>query len=95
MSGLFIARVDVSNREKYAAYQAIAEQAIEKYGGQFLARGGEITTMEGPEETRRVVVVRFESAEQARAFYNSDLYQDAVEKRKGAADFHAIVLEGL
>ena len=95
MSGLFIARVDVSDPEKYAAYQAIAVQAIEQFGGEFLARGGEITTMEGPAETRRVVVVRFESAEEARAFYNSPRYRDAIEKRKGAADFHAIVLEGV
>jgi uncharacterized protein (DUF1330 family) len=94
MSGLFIARVDVSDPEKYGQYQELALQAISKYGGEFLTRGGAVTTMEGPEEDRRVVVVRFDSADRAREFYNSLEYQAAYQKRIGAADFNAIVVEG-
>lgn len=95
MSGLFIARVKVTDPEQYGQYQALATQVVAKFGGEFLTRGGAVTTMEGPAEDRRVVVIRFESAERAQAFYNSPEYQEAFEKRVGAADFNAIVVEGV
>lgn len=94
MAGYFIARVSVTDREKYGAYQALALKAIEQYGGEIVIRGGEVTTMEGPEETRRVVTLRFDTVEQAKAFYNSPEYQAAKAERDGAADFSAIVVEG-
>ncbi len=94
MSGLFIVRVAVTDQARYGQYQALVTDVVAEFGGEFLTRGGGVATLEGPEETRRVVVVRFPSAERAREFYASPGYQAAYEKRIGAADFEGIVVEG-
>ena len=94
MSGLFIVRVDVTDPERYRQYQEMVTDVVAAFGGSFLTRGGEVSTLEGPEETRRVVVVQFPSADRAQAFYASPGYRAAMEKRIGAADFEAIVVAG-
>lgn len=42
-----------------------------------------------------VVVLRFPSVEQARAWYSSPEYQDAIPFRKQAADWRVVLVEGL
>ena len=95
MSAYVIARVNVTNPEKYKGYQALTPDAIAKNGGKFLARGGPITTMEGEEETRRVVVLEFDTVYAAKSFYDSPEYNEARAARENAADFQMIVIEGV
>ena len=42
-----------------------------------------------------MVVVRFESLEQAKACYQSERYQQAKSKREGAAEAQFIVVDGV
>ena len=95
MSAYLIARVNVTDPEKYKNYVALSPAAIAAFGGRFLARGGETVTLEGPKETNRMVVVEFESLEKAQAFYDSDLYTAAKVERQGAADGQFIVVDGI
>ena len=64
------------------------------FGGEFIARGGETETFEGDEETRRVVIVRFDSMDKARQFYHSEQYQHAKSKREGAAEAQFVLVDG-
>jgi len=68
---------------------------IAKYGGRFIARGAEIVSLEGPQETRRVVILEFPSLEKARQWYNSDEYQAAKKVRAGAAKAEFIAIDGV
>jgi uncharacterized protein (DUF1330 family) len=77
MAAYLVVRTDVTNWDKYREYQKVAPAIIEKYGGKYIARGGEVITLEGPEETRRVVIIEFPSLEKAKGFYNSVEYQEA------------------
>ncbi len=95
MAGYMIARVDITDLEKYRDYTAVTPGLIAKYGGRFIVRGGETATLEGPEETGRVVVVEFESLEKAKAFYQSAEYQAAIELRAGAATAQFIAVAGV
>ena len=95
MAAYLIARVTVTDMEQYQAYMKLTPAIIEKFGGKFIARGSDVVTLEGPEETNRVVLVEFPSVEQAQAFYNSEEYQHAISLRKGAADAQFIVLDGV
>lgn len=95
MVAYVIARVNVTDPAKYENYKALAPAAIDQYGGKYLARGGAIEMLEGPKETRRVVVLEFADMDSARAFYNSPEYQRAKAEREGAADGQFIILEGL
>ncbi len=94
MPAYVIARVDVTDPEQYAKYRAVTPGAVAAFGGKFIVRGGAIETLEGPEETRRVVVIEFESMEKARAFYNSEKYQAAIKLRQPASDAQLVLVDG-
>ncbi len=95
MTGYIIVRVNVTDPEKYKNYTAVTPGLITKYGGRFIVRGGETVTLEGPEETGRVVVIEFESLEQAKVFYNSDDYQAAIGLRTAASTGQLIAIAGV
>jgi len=68
---------EVSNPDRLAAYAKLAGPAIEAGGGKFLARGVAARVYEaGLKE--RIVVVEFDSVEQAVAAHDSPAYQVAL-----------------
>ena len=95
MTAYIIARINVTNMEQYKKYTAVTPEVINQFGGRFIVRGGEKVTLEGPEETNRVVVIEFPSLEQAQAFYSSDAYQAAKKLREGAATGQFIIVDGV
>lgn len=95
MSAYLIARINVTDMEQYKEYMKLSPGAIANHGGKFIARGGGLVTLEGEEETHRVVIVEFPSSEAAQTFYNSDEYQAAIKKREGAAEGQFIVVDGV
>ncbi len=95
MPAYVIGRVTVTDPEQYGEYTAESPGSIAEFGGRFIARGGELTTFEGPEETRRIVVLEFDSAEQAKAWYHSERYTRVRKLREGAADFEMVLVEGV
>lgn len=95
MAAYLIAKIEVTNPERYKKYIAATPGIIKNFGGRFIARGGETATLEGPEETRRVVLVEFPSLEQIKAFYNSAEYQEAKKLRDGAAVMYLLAVNGV
>ena len=95
MTAYVILRINVIDAEKLKNYQQVAPLVIEKYNGKILVRGGEVLSLEGIEEKRRIVMIEFPSLEKANEFYHSPEYKEAIELRKGAAEFESIAIEGL
>ena len=95
MSAYLILRIQVIDHEKLKEYQQVAPSIIEKMGGKILVRGGEVATLEGAEEDRRIVMIEFSSLKKAKEFYHSFEYKKAIALRKGAAVFESIAVEGL
>ncbi|KAA2242096.1 DUF1330 domain-containing protein [Salinarimonas soli] len=89
-----IARVTVTDPEKYAEYVKDASAAIRQYGGRPLVRGGAYAELEGGARPRNVVI-EFESLDQAKAYYHSPEYQAAIRKREGAATAEIVAVEGV
>ena len=96
MSAYFILFMAVPERpELLGAYRQLGRTAFEGSGGRFIVLpGGEMDCVEG-DSTASVVVVEFSDMEQARAFYNSRLYQDAVKMRLKAVASHAVLVQGV
>jgi uncharacterized protein (DUF1330 family) len=94
MSAYVVARIDVTDWNKYQKYVKATPGIIARYGGRFIARGGETMTLEGPEENRRVVLLEFPSMEEARTWYRSAEYQAARKLRNGAARASIIAIDG-
>ena len=95
MPAYLIARVRVQDAAAYEEYRRLAAASIEKFGGRYRARGGTTVTLEGEEETRRVVVVEFPSLERAREWYRSHEYQKAIAARTGCGSGQFVLVEGL
>jgi uncharacterized protein (DUF1330 family) len=94
MTAYVIARVNVTDPEKYEGYKALSPAAIAAHGGRYLTRGGATKALEGDPDSRRLVVLEFPSLEAAETFYHSAEYEAARAKRKGAAEMQMILLEG-
>jgi len=95
MAAYIIARIEVTDADQYENYKAAAPAAIARYGGTYLARGGAVETVEGDNESRRVVILQFPDMGAARNFYNSPEYTAARKKRAGAANGQFVIVEGL
>jgi uncharacterized protein (DUF1330 family) len=94
MPAYLIARVRVTDPEQYKEYTKLTPAAIAKHGGRFVVRGGAVSTLEGPSEQDRVVVIEFPSVERAKAFWDSPEYREAKAKRAGAATGQFILVDG-
>lgn len=84
----------IRDPEKFAAYAKVAPAAVQAGGGRFLARGGVAQTYEsGMKE--RVVVIEFDSVQQATATHDSPAYKAALEALGNGADRDIRIVEGI
>jgi uncharacterized protein (DUF1330 family) len=95
MSTYIIANVDVTNPEQYEDYKKLSSLAMQVHGAEVLVRGGKVETLEGDWAPTRVVVLKFPTAEAAKAYNSSVEYTRAREARKGAAVMQMIVVDGV
>jgi uncharacterized protein (DUF1330 family) len=94
MPGYMIADVNVTDPEGFEEYRKLVAATIEAYGGRYLVRGGATDTVEGDWNPSRLVVVEFDSVEQAKAWYYSEEYAGPKSMRHNSAATNAIFVEG-
>ena len=94
MKGYWVVKVNVLHPDKQKLYAEYATEAVKKYNGKFLVRGGEQTTMEG-KEFKRNVIVEYESIEIAKQAYNSEEYQNAKKILGDETDRIFAIVEGV
>jgi uncharacterized protein (DUF1330 family) len=75
-------------------YAIKAREAINKYKGKFLVRGGKKITTEG-DDSPRTVVIEFPSFAEAEIFFYSKEYQEAHAILKDTVVRHHQILEGI
>lgn len=79
---------------RYSEYMKLTPGVIAKFGGRFIARGGESVTLEGPEEANRVVLIEFPTLAAAKDFYRSEEYRETKVLREGAATAQFLAIDG-
>jgi uncharacterized protein (DUF1330 family) len=84
----------ISNPDGMAAYAALAGPAIQAGGGKFLVRGNPSTAFESG-LMQRVVVIEFDSVEQAVAAHDSEAYQAALKALGSSADRDIRIVDGV
>ncbi len=94
MAAYFIVNLDVEDREKFERYRAGVPAMIEKHGGRYLVRGGELHPVEGDLGLKRLVVLEFPSLEAARGFYDSTEYAPLLRLRQESAASDIVLVEG-
>ena len=95
MTAYVIVDIEVTDPAGYEEYKKLAPATIERYGGKYLARGGRTETLEGDWSTSRLVILQFESLEQAKKWVNSEEYREPRKMRHATTKSKMIVTEGL
>jgi uncharacterized protein (DUF1330 family) len=93
----YVAEVDVTDPEAFIKeFVPKAATSAEAFGGRTLAAGSKVTAVEGTPPENRVVVMRWESLAQLRAWRESARYKEARKiGDKYAASVRAFAVEGL
>ena len=84
----------ISKPDALAAYAKLAGPAIAAGGGRFLARGNAAKAYEKG-RTERVVLIEFDSVEQAAAAHDSAGYQEALKVLGNAVERDLRIVEGV
>jgi uncharacterized protein (DUF1330 family) len=95
LAAYVIADVEVTDPVRYENYRKLTPAAIARYGGRFIARGGEVVPLEGGWQPARMVLIEFPTLEAARTFYDSPEYRAARDARAGAARMRMIAVGGV
>lgn len=93
--GYVIAQITVTDPAAYPRYVALVEPIVQKYGGEFLVRGGQSESHEGTPPGDRNVIIRFPSYAAAKDWYGSDDYAEAKALRMSASSSVQTIVEGV
>ncbi len=95
MTAFVIIDIEVHDPAGYEEYKKLSPAAIALYGGKYIARGGKTETLEGDWSPSRLVILQFETSEQAKAWLNSPEYSEIKKMRHATTRSNMIVTEGL
>jgi uncharacterized protein (DUF1330 family) len=94
MAAYVITYLEVADPQAFQAYRQAAGPTFAPYGGKPIVVDGAFEVLEGMIQPRSVVVVEFESMEQARRWYASPEYAKTIPMRQQAANASLILVEG-
>jgi uncharacterized protein (DUF1330 family) len=94
-SAYILANVNVTDPQQYDEYKRLSTIAMKAHGAEVCVRGGKTEVLEGDWTPDRVVLLKFPSVAQAKAFYDSPEYQAAKKAREGIAVMRMVLIEGV
>ena len=87
MTAYLIADIKVKDPKWIPDYAATVHDLVHKHGGRYLARSGNVKTLEGkPLDTTLIALMAFPSETEARAFTSDPAYAPFVSARQGGSD---------
>ncbi len=95
MTAYVIVDINVSDPVRYEEYKTLAAPTVELYGGKYIARGGKTEILEGSWAPGRLVILEFDTVEQAKEWLNSIEYKEPRRIRHETAVSNMVVIEGV
>ena len=95
MPGYVVAQINMTNKEGFKVYAEQVPETIKKFGGKYIVRAGEYTSMECKWDYTRNVIIEFPTYEKALEWYNSDLYKPVKELRQKNSEGNIIIIKGV
>ncbi len=95
MTAYVIVDINVTDPVRYEEYKNLAAPTVELYGGKYIARGGRTETLEGDWSPSRLVILQFESIDNAKKWLNSAEYSQPRSIRHKTAISNMVVIEGV
>jgi uncharacterized protein (DUF1330 family) len=94
MAAYVIATLEITDPQGFEEYRNMVPPTIEQYGGKYIVRGGKMEKLEGDWEPKRLVIIEFDSLEQAKQWWACEEYRDAKALRQRTAKTDLIIVEG-
>lgn len=94
MAAYVINEIVVTEPERFQTYADQVPAILKTYGGAYVVRGGSPERVDGPEPPHRLVVLRFESREAARAWRNSPEYLAILPIREATSASRVYIVDG-
>jgi uncharacterized protein (DUF1330 family) len=95
MPAYIVADLDVIDSENFEVYKQMVPATIEKFGGRYIVRGGNMEMLEGNWMPKRFVILEFPSVEKAKAWYDSDEYSTPKAVRQSCSKANFVVVQGV
>lgn len=95
MPAYVINDMEITDPQRFEEYKRLSPPTVAAYGGRFLARGGELSALEGDWRPRRLVVLEFPDMAQAQAWLDSPEYAPARRLRQLSANSRMVMVEGV
>jgi uncharacterized protein (DUF1330 family) len=96
MAAYAIGRLQLRDPSWTAEYMPKTAELVEKHGGKYIVRGGQMERLEGEGDLPSgMVVLEFPSMEQAQAWYNDPDYAPLIKLRQSGADLDFILVDGV
>ena len=94
MAAYVINDMEVTDPALLDEYKKLSPPTVAKYGGRFLARGGQTETVEGSWIPKRLVILEFPTFAQAKAWVDSVEYAPAKAMRQRASKSNIVIVDG-
>ena len=94
MAAYVIGEIEVTDPALYDDYRKQVLATVQKYGGRFVIRGGEVEALEGGWTPKRIVAVEFPTMDALRKWYRSAEYAPLIKLRQRASKGRLIAVEG-
>ena len=96
MAAYLVVDTDLIDPDLYEHYKVQAKPLVEKFGGEYLARGGALQVKENQLwAPKRLVLISFPTVEHAEKFYDSTEYQAILPISKDSAKRTMVIIEGV
>lgn len=91
----YVAEFEPTNMETMKPYSEKVESTFTPYSGRYVVRGGSPDVKEGFGAQGRLVIIKFDSLEQAEAWHNSPEYQAIIPIRQRSGNTRSYIVQGL
>ncbi|MDA1302457.1 MAG: DUF1330 domain-containing protein [Proteobacteria bacterium] len=94
MSAYLIVDIDVHDHDAYETYRSKVPGIIDRFGGEYIVRGGAPENTEGDWSSERIVVLRFPDRKAARQSLASEDYAPIKAIRHASATSRGLLVDG-
>ncbi len=94
MSAYFVVYLNVTDPDRFTEYFQVVVPVIERRGGRLITQGTP-EAIEGTLQFQQAVLFEWRSRQDLLEYWHSDEYAKIKQLREGAAQFQAVVIDGI
>jgi len=95
MAAYIVAQLKVNDPALFQRYREAVTPLVDRFGGRYRVRGGELEVLEGDWPYPRLTIIEFQSRAAARQFFDSPEYRKIQPLREKAADGTVVIVDSV